>query len=106
MSPEGQRCEFTIATVDLGHSNNWVVCEVVKKLKTRCNPMSKSSIGDLNLEGACENGESAQHSSELEIEVLRKVGVLRTDFCGEILAGIGKSGGNDSAPRKIHALFV
>ena len=90
----GQQREFTIATADLGHSNNWVVCEVVNKLKTRC----KLDPG----EERCESGESHQGSSELEVEVLRKVGVLRTDFCGEILAG----GGDDSPLRRIHALFV
>ena len=92
-SSAGQQCEFTIATADLGHSSNWVVCEVVKKLKARCNFLGpKDEI--------CESRKTSQHSSEIEIEVLRKVGVLRTDFCGEMLAG------DDSALRSIHALFV
>ncbi|KAF8418426.1 ankyrin repeat-containing domain protein [Tirmania nivea] len=99
MSPTGSLYEFTIATADLGHSNNWVVCRLVKKLKTRC-------IWDSTVE-TCEYRESHQCSSDLEIEVyvLRKVGVLRTDSYGEILAGTGTSGG-DSTLRRIHALFV
>ena len=96
-SSEGQQYEFTIATADLGSSNNWVVCKLVHKLKARCNSTSKSG-------SACESGKAPQHSSELEIEVLRKVGVLRTDFCGEMLAAAGA--GDDSALRRIHALFV
>jgi len=100
-SPSGQPCEFTIATADLGHSRNWVVCEVVKKLRTRCTWDPRAEACDH------ESGESHQHSSELEIEVhvLRKVGVLRTDFCGEIMAGVASSG-DGSALRRIHALFV
>jgi len=106
MSSEGQPCEFTITTADLGHSNNWVVCKVVKGLKARCSSMSKASTCDPSSEATYESGESDQHSSELDIEVLRKVGVLRTDFCGEILAGIGRSGDDDSALRRVHALYV
>jgi len=98
--------QFTIATADLGHTNNWVVCEVVRKLKTTSNSASKSCKADPKLkEGTCESGKSHQHSSELEIQVLKKVGVLRTDFCGAILAGVGARG-DDSALRRIHALFV
>ena len=88
-SPESQLCEFTIATADLGHSNNWVVCEAVKKLKTKSKSMSVRDSGE----------------ELLEIKVLRKVGVLRTDFCGEMLAGVGASG-DGSVLRRIHALFV
>ena len=90
----GQQYEFTIATADLGHSNNWVVCKLklVKTLKSRCNSTPRP-----------ESGKALQHSSEIEIEVLRKVGVLRTDFCGEILASTEAGTG---ALRKIHALFV
>ena len=90
--PAGQQCKFTIATADLGHSNNWVVCKVVKKLKARCNSTSTS-------------GNSGSKLIEIEIEVLRKVGVLRTDFCGEMLAGVGARG-DGAALRRIHALFV
>ena len=100
-SSERQQCEFTIATADLGNSNNWVVCKVVKKLKARYNSTSRSDKLGLK-EEKCENTKT---SSEVEIEVLKKVGVLRTDFCGEILAGVGARGGG-SALRRIHALFV
>ena len=85
-----RQCEFTIATTDLGNSNNWVVCKVVKKLKARCYSTSTPGKSD---------------SVEIEIEVLRKVGVLRTDFCGEMLPGVGARGGG-SALRRINALFV
>ena len=89
----GQQREFTIATADLRNSSNWVVCEVVKKLKVRCKEKE-----------ACESGKDLRQSSEIEVEVLRKVGVLRTDFCGEMLAGV--STGDGAALRRIHALFV
>ncbi|KAF8418424.1 ankyrin repeat-containing domain protein, partial [Tirmania nivea] len=98
-SPTGNLYEFTIATADLGHSNSWVVCEFVNKLNTKCTWDSKRE--------AYKRGESQQNSSNLEIEVyvLRKVGVLRTDYCGEILADVGGSGDHPSL-RRIHALFV
>ena len=100
----GQQYEFTIATASLGNSNNWVVCRVVKKLKTRCNSTFRS--GELGPEEkTCESGEMPQQSSEIEIEVLRKVCVLRTDFCGEMSVGVGARGGS-SALRRIHALFI
>jgi len=82
--------EFTIATADLGHSNNWIVCEAVKKLKTGCKPTSPMR----------NSGEEVP-----EIQVLRKAGVLRTDFFGEILAGVSRSG-DGSALQRINALFV
>ena len=71
----------------------------MKKLKTRCtwDPKEKEEMQG--------SGKSQPHSNELEVQVLRKVGVLRTDFCGEILAAIG-AGEDDSALRRIHALFV
>ena len=103
-SSEGQQCEFTIATADLGNSNNWVVCRVVKKQQLRAKCKTTSRPGELGLEEeACEK--TLQKSIDIEIEVLRKVGVLRTDFCGEMLAGVGATG-DGSALRRIHALFV
>ena len=73
----------------------------MKKLKARYNSTSRSDKLGLK-EEKCENTKT---SSEVEIEVLKKVGVLRTDFCGEMLAGVGARGGG-SALRRIHALFI
>ena len=112
MSAEGQQYEFTIATADLGNSNNWVVCKAVKRLKARCDSTSESRLSELapeNVQETCESGKTLQESSEIEIEVLRKVGVLRTDFCGAILAGLGvdsRGHASSTALRRIHALFV
>ena len=100
-SSEGQQHEFTIATADLGHSNNWVVCKLVKKLKATCNSTSTSCKSDR----VCESGKAPQDSGEIEIEVLKKVCVLRTDFCGEMLACAG-AGLRTGTLRRIHALFV
>ena len=100
----GQQYEFTIARADLGHSNNWVVCKFVKRLKAKCN--STSSSCELGQEQeTCESGEMLEKSIELEIEVLRKVGVLRTDFSGEMWVGVDVQGDN-CALRRIHALFI
>ena len=101
----GQQCEYAIVAADLGHSSNWVVCKVVKRLKARCNPTPCSC--ELGVEEETgESGKTPQQSSEIEIEleVLKKLGVLRTDFCGEMLAGLGND--SRSALRRIHALFV
>ena len=103
-SPPGQLHEFTIAAAGLGHSNNWAVCEVVKTLETRC----KSASYVLGLKKVMNNSGTPQGNSsepEIEVHVLRKIGVLRTDFCGEILAGAGADG-SDSALQRINALFV
>ena len=105
-SPTGQQYEFTVATADLGYSSNWVVCKVVKSLKARCNSSATSSSCELDPEQeSCGSGKTLEQPREIEIEVLRKVGVLRTDFCGEMLAGVGARG-NSSTLRRIHALFV
>ena len=58
---EGQPV-FTLVTAKLGHSYNWMVCRAIGK---------RAGI-DYNLE-------------EAEVNVLKKVGVLRTDTCGELL---------------------
>ena len=98
---------FTLATPDLVHSSNWVVCEVVKTVMT----MYTSTLGSDNRRTDVPgNGQESQQPqeqqepTEVEIEVLKKVGVLRTDSLGGILAREGKGPG--SPFRKIHALFV
>ena len=50
---------FTLATADLGHAYNWVVCRAVDK-----------QVGDLGV---------------TECKVLKKVGVIRTDSISELL---------------------
>ena len=58
---EGQPV-FTLVTAEFGHSYNWIECRANGK---------RAGI-DFNLE-------------EAEVNVLKKVGVLRTDSCGELL---------------------
>ena len=53
--------QFTLAIADLEHAHNWVVCEAIKR--------DTSGLG------------------VAEANFLKKVGVIRTDFCGELLAG-------------------
>ncbi|KAF8464262.1 hypothetical protein BDZ91DRAFT_822477 [Kalaharituber pfeilii] len=68
--------QFTLATLDLEHTNNWVF--------GKCRP---------------ENGEGQQ----VKLRVLKKVGVLRTDGISELLTVPENSG---SIVKKIHAFFV
>ena len=56
---------FTLATADLGHAHNWVVCKAVDKQRVE---------KDIDLGVA-------------EFNVLKKIGVIRTDYCSELLAG-------------------
>ena len=56
---------FTLAIADLGYAHNWVVCKAMD------NPQWTAT--DLGVAG--------------EFKVLKKVGVIRTDSCGELLAG-------------------
>ena len=71
---------FTLATTDLGHAHNWVVCRAVGK-----------RVGmDIGLPVD-------------EVYVLKKVGVIRTDTCSELLVG-GEHG--MSLLRKTNCLFV
>ena len=58
--------KFTLAIMDLGHANNWIVCEKVE-------------------------GKVGTDVGIAEVIVLKKVGVIRTDTCGELLVG-GKLG--------------
>ena len=81
---------YTIATFELGYSNNWVVCEVIKKRNMRCKLHDEKGIVNTD-------------SSEVEVEVLKKIGVVRTDAGGELWLA-GARGGSVIA--KINALFV
>ena len=58
---------FTLTTVSLGHSNNWVVCEL------------------------CETQSRKYGTASVDVEILRKVGVLATDSCSELLIHAGTS---------------
>src|SRR4029077_17249196 len=57
--------EFMLATMDIGHVFNWVVCKAIEV-----------KVGaDVGLGGVG------------EVNVLKKVGVLRTDACSELFVG-------------------
>ena len=58
---EGQP-EFPLAIADLGHACNWAVCRAIDK--------RRADITDLGV---------------AEVHVLKEVGVIRTDYCGELL---------------------
>ena len=76
-----QRQLFTLAITDLGHAHNWVVCEAIEKRV----------------------GTNVGLSGIVKVNVLRKVGVFRTDDCSKLLVG-GESG--VSLLQKMDCLFV
>ncbi|KAF8457093.1 hypothetical protein BDZ91DRAFT_786036 [Kalaharituber pfeilii] len=77
--------QFTLAILDPEQTyNNWVVCK------------------QLNRENGRYRSEDEDEST-IELEVLKKVGVLRTDSNSDFLV---LSGDGDSVMRKINALFV
>ena len=57
---------LAIAIADFGHAHNWVVCEAIE---------GKRVGRDIGLVGVA------------EVHVLKKVGVIRTDDCSELLVG-------------------
>ena len=57
---------FTLAIADLGHAHNWVVCKAVEK--------EQGVWPGVDMGGA-------------EFTLLKKVGVIRTDSCSELLVG-------------------
>ena len=73
---------FTLATRVPRHTHNWVVCRVMGKQVGR---------------------EIDPNLGEAEVNVLKKVGVIRTDFCSELLVG-GKNG--SSLLQTMSCLFV
>lgn len=77
---------FTLVTSHPDEPYNWVVCEILEKRKMMCR----------------KTGEKPLDEVEVEVEVLRKVGVLRTDSCTELYLNVEKS---DSILKKINALF-
>ena len=56
---------FTLATMSIGHAHNWVVCKAVEKRVGK----------NVGVDGVS------------EVSVLKKVSVLRTDSCSELLVG-------------------
>lgn len=60
---------FTLAIADLGHAHNWVLCRAVVD---ECQWVDR----DTDLGGVS------------EFKVLKKVGVMRTDACSELVVGI------------------
>lgn len=69
--------KFTLAAMDLGHAYNWVVCRAINE-----QDWAEANPGVVRL---------------------RKVRVIRTDFCGELLVG-----GENGVPllQKLNCLFV
>ena len=96
---EGQA--LTLATPDLGHSSNWVVCEAVGSRKLTSNMPAPE---DPNVQTS-KTHQTQKRTIGVEVVVLKKVGVLRTDFCGEIWAGARRRG-NQSTLRRINVVFV
>ena len=72
---------FTLAILDPKHVHNWVVCKAIKKC----------AGADFDLVGVA------------EVNVLKKVGVIRTDACSDLLVG-GENG--TSLLQKMDCLFV
>jgi len=79
--------QLTIVIQSLENSYNWVVCEQLSQTRKR----------------KFEDIDKTENVNALEVKVLRKVGVLRTDSCSELL--VGKRDGG-SMLQKISCLFV
>ena len=72
---------FTLATMHLGHAYNWVVCKAGGKRVVR----------------------DVDHTWVVQVIVLKKLGVMRTDSCSDLSVG-GKNGA--SLLQKMNCLFV
>ena len=73
---------YTLATVRIGHAHNWILCKAIEK-----------RVGEnVGPDGASE-----------EVSVLKKVSVMRTDSCSELLVG-GHNG--VSVLQQMDCLFV
>lgn len=75
---------LTLAIIILGHTYNWVVCKERAVRSENC----KMADGNEKI---------------VEIHVLKKIGVLRTDSSGELLVGLRNTG---PVVKNINALFV
>ncbi|KAF8441155.1 ankyrin repeat-containing domain protein [Terfezia claveryi] len=74
---------FTLTAMSLGHSYNWVVCEHIGERNQRYKSVEKDELNDVN------------------VLVLRKIGVLRTDSCSELLTLSG-----EYKLAEFHSVFV
>ena len=72
---------FILATLDIGHAHSWVVCRAIEK----------------------KAGESVGLNGVAEVNVLKKIGVIRTDSCSELMVG-GQNGA--SLLQQMDCLFV
>ena len=72
---------FTLATPDIEHGQNWAVCKAIGK----------------------KDGKSVGLDGVAEVNVLKKIGVLRTDSCSELMVW-GQNGA--SLLQKMDCLFV
>jgi len=75
--------ELTLATTTLGQSYNWIVCEQLGERAEQC---KKTPDGEVTCIG---------------VLVLRKLGILRTDSCSELLLG-----GRDHSVSQVNSLFL
>lgn len=82
--------QYTIVTVEPGYSDHWVLCELIKREKLKCRLHHEKGMVQTN-------------SSEVEVEILKKVGIVRTDSGGELWLAPARL---DSVVRKINALFI
>jgi len=67
---------FTLTAMFLGQSHNWVVCEYVGERKEKYKP--------------AENYEQKEILVDVDVVILRKIGVLRTDSCSELMVVAGE----------------
>ncbi|KAF8430347.1 hypothetical protein EV426DRAFT_581116 [Tirmania nivea] len=85
---ETESREFTLAFPSQEHSYNWAVCEELPRTMKR-----KFEDVDRN-----------ENLNVVEVKCLKKVGVLRTDSCSELL--VGKKRDGSSMLQMINCLFV
>jgi len=86
---ETENRQFTLAIPNPEHSYNWVVCEELPRNRKR-------KLQHID-------GGETINDNVGEVTILKKVGVLRTDSCSELL--VGKRDGG-SILQKISCLFV
>ena len=95
----GDQSVFTLAAIDLGHAHNWVVCEAVGKRAGKdvgLVPAKAHLHSDVD-------GTDVHFKEVAEVNILKKVGVIRTDTCSELMVG-GVLG--TSLLQKMDCLFV
>ena len=78
---------FTLTTMFLGQSHNWVVCEHIGEWKEKYKPGEKNEQKEILV--------------DVDVVILRKIGVLRTDSCSELMVVGGKH-----KLKQINSVFV